>query len=167
MQSTSHSAAGSKDKNGLNRYHTLRGTNDAEGSIHKQICWNFSALNASPILADCVMADWHHQYNTEIGSLNQEGKRYMAHHNPWLDHLKSVLCEGILWKQQPKLKQTFSEIDPLSFQQTHEQFGILWVPDTLRIKYNFDGQAVEDPRTVSQNALNLSSVYPMRLHLSN
>jgi len=67
----------SRDKNGLNRYHTLRGTNDAESSIHKQIHQNFSALNASPILADCVMADWHHQYNTEIGSLNQEGKRYM------------------------------------------------------------------------------------------
>jgi len=103
------------------------------------------------------MADWCHQYNTEIGSLNQEGKRCMAHHDPWLDHLKSVLHEGILWKQQPKLGKTFSEIDPLSFQQTHEQFGISWIPDTLRI---------EDPRTVSQNALNLASVYPMRLHLS-
>ena len=52
----------------------------------------------------------------------------MAHHDPWLDHLKSVLCEGILWKQQPKLGQTFSEIDPLSFQQTHEQFGGLYTP---------------------------------------
>ena len=40
------------------------------------------------------------------------------------------------------------------------------IPDTLRIKYNFDGQAVEDPRTVSQNALNLVSIYPMRLHWS-
>jgi len=90
----------------------------------------------------------------------------MAHHDPWLDHLKSVLHEGILWKQQPKLGKTFSKIDPLSFQQTHEQFGISQIPDILRIKYNFDGQAVEDPRTVSQNPLNPTSVYPMRLHLS-
>ena len=58
------------------------------------------------------------------------------------------------------------KIYPSSFQQTHEQFGISRIPDTLRIKYNFDGQAAEDPRTVSQNALNLVSIYPMRLHWS-
>ena len=58
------------------------------------------------------------------------------------------------------------KIYPSSFQQTHEQFGISRIPETLRIKYNFDGQAVEDPRTVSQNALNLVSIYPMRLHWS-
>ena len=40
------------------------------------------------------------------------------------------------------------------------------IPDTLRIKYNFDGQAVEDPRTVWQNALKLVCIYPMRLHWS-
>ena len=40
------------------------------------------------------------------------------------------------------------------------------IPDTLRIKHDFDGQAVEDSRTVSQNALNLVSIYPMSLHWS-
>ena len=58
------------------------------------------------------------------------------------------------------------KIHPSSFQQTHEQLGISRIPDTLRIKYNFGGQAVEDPRTVSQNALYIVSIYPMTLHWS-
>ena len=58
------------------------------------------------------------------------------------------------------------KIHPSSSQQTHEQFGTSRIPDTLRIKYNFGGQAVEDPRTVSQNTLNLVFIYPMTLHLS-
>ena len=48
---------------------------------------------------------------------------------------------------------------------------ILWVwADTWAIwdfmDSRYPGQAVEDPKTVSQNALDLVSVYPMRLHLS-
>ena len=76
----------------------------------------------------------------------------------------------ILFILQGKVRTAASgpadKIYPSSFQQTHEQFGISRIPETLRIKYNFDGQAVEDPRTVSQNALNLVSIYPMRLHWS-
>ena len=41
------------DKHGLNKYCTLRGTNNVEG-FHKPIRTNFASLNASPILADCV-----------------------------------------------------------------------------------------------------------------
>ena len=48
------------------------------------------------------------------------------------------------------------KIHSFSFQQTHEQSGISRIEDTLRIKYNFGGQAVEDPRTVSWNAWILS-----------
>ena len=76
----------------------------------------------------------------------------------------------ILFKHQGKVSIAASgpadKIHPSSFQQTHEQLGISRIPDTLRIKYNFGGQAVEDPRTVSQNALYIVSIYPMTLHWS-
>ena len=55
------------------------------------------------------------------------------------------------------------KIHPSSCQQTHEQFGTSRIPDTLRIKYNFEGQAVEDLRIASQNALNLVSISLMRV----
>lgn len=37
----------------------------------------------------------------------------------------------IKWKKHPKLGQLFNELDPLSFAQTHEQFGITCIPDVL------------------------------------
>ena len=76
----------------------------------------------------------------------------------------------ILFKLQGKVTIAASgpadKIHPSSFQQTNEQLRISRIPDTLRIKYNFGGQAVEDPRTVSQNALYIVSIYPMTLHWS-
>ena len=154
------------DKHGLNKYHTLRGTNDVEG-FHKHIRTNFASLNASPILADCLLADFWHRYNTEMGAINAEGKKYLGHYDPWLDHQKYELQAKFKWKKNPKLGQLFNESDPLSFMKTHEQFGIAHIPDILWIKCNFDGQVVHDPRTTSGEQLSITRIYPVKLHLAS
>src|SRR6266446_6024563 len=54
------------DKDGLLLYHCIRGTNSVEGAIHNPIRRNFASLNASPELADALIADFHHRHNTKI-----------------------------------------------------------------------------------------------------
>jgi len=102
-----------------------------------------------------------------MGAINGEGKKYLGHYDPWLDHQKSELQAKIKWKKHPKLGQLFNESDPLSFVQTHEQFGITRIPDILRIKCNFDGQVVHDPRTTSEEQISITSIYPVKLHLAS
>ena len=60
--------------------------------------------------------------------------------------------------------QLFNESDPLSFAQTHEQFGIMCIPDILWIKCNFYGQLVHDPRTTSEH---IARIYSVKLHLAS
>ena len=74
----------------------------------------------------------------------------------------------VRWKKHPKLwdgfGQVFNESNPLSYAQTHEQFGIMCIPDVLWIKCNFYGQLVHDPRTTSED---ITRIYPVKLHLAS
>ena len=60
-----------------------------------------------------------------IGTHNKEGHKAGG----------ARLQAEIKWKKHPKLwvgfGQLFNEADPLSFAQTHEQFGIMCIPDVL------------------------------------
>jgi hypothetical protein len=42
-----------------------------------------------------------------------------------------VLEKVLEWKKHPNLGQLFNESNPLSFVQTHDQFGITYIPDVL------------------------------------
>ena len=92
--------------------------------MHTHIRKNFASLNASPPLADCLLADWHHHHNTEMGALHKQGMKYQGYFDPWIDHEKIWLQSDIHWTETPKLGQLYHETDPLLFQQTQEQFGI-------------------------------------------
>ena len=72
----------SQDKYGLVIYHCIRGTNSVEGSVHNPIRRNFASLNASPELADALIADFHHRHNYDVGSVHKLGKSYLGHYDP-------------------------------------------------------------------------------------
>jgi hypothetical protein len=72
------------DKHGLFLYHYIYGTNSVEGAVHNPIRYNFAVLNASPELADSLIADFCHHHNIDCGSLHKHGKPYTKHYNPWL-----------------------------------------------------------------------------------
>ena len=74
------------DKNGLALYHCIRGTNSVEGGVHNPIRRSFESLNASVELADCLMADFRHRHNLDVGTVHKTGSQYQGHHDPWLDH---------------------------------------------------------------------------------
>jgi hypothetical protein len=44
---------------------------------------------------------------------------------------QEVLEKVLEWKKHPNLGQLFNESNPLSFVQTHGQFGITYIPDIL------------------------------------
>ena len=73
------------DKHGLIIYHCIHGTNLVEGSVHNPIQCNFASLNASPELADALIADFHHRHNYDVGSIHKLGKSYLGHYDPWID----------------------------------------------------------------------------------
>ena len=47
-----------KDKDGLNIYRTIRGTNSVEGGVHMTVRCVFGSLQASPELAECLLLNW-------------------------------------------------------------------------------------------------------------
>lgn len=155
------------DKHGFNIYRCLRGTSDVEGAVHTHIRKNFASLNASPPLADCILADWRHRHNVEMDALHKKGTAYYGHYDPWIDHEITKLQADINWTETSSGRQSFHYSDPLNFQQTQEQFGITQIPDAIRIQCNFDGLPVMDPLTVSEDtSLSLIHVYPTKLQLS-
>lgn len=54
------------DKNGLMRYHCIRGTNSVEGAVHMNIVRKFSSYNAGPRLANSVLADYRLYHNIDV-----------------------------------------------------------------------------------------------------
>src|ERR1700733_4840248 len=57
-----------KDKNNLNLYHCIRGTNNVEGGIHQNIAKRFGSYNALPCFAINLLRDYclHHNLRVHI-----------------------------------------------------------------------------------------------------
>ena len=85
------------DKDGLLLYHCIHGTNSVEGAIHNPIRRNFASLNASPELADALIADFCHRHNNmDTGSFHKAGVQYTGHYDTWLDHGCKQTLHGLL-----------------------------------------------------------------------
>ena len=153
----------SRDKNGLPIYHCIRGTNSVEGSVHNPIRRKFASLNASPELADALIADFRHRHNYDTGSMHKLGKKYLGHYDPWIDHDILQLRSDIKWNMVDSHTTTTSgralqDTDPLSFQYTEEQFGITQIPGILQIQNDYNSFAI--------NPHEEFSIYPTKLLLS-
>ncbi|KAJ7151286.1 hypothetical protein C8R43DRAFT_951101 [Mycena crocata] len=68
-----------KDRDGLNLYRTIRGTNSVEGGFHMAIRRIFGSLRASPELAECILINWILRRNKRVGFHNRSGKKYRGH----------------------------------------------------------------------------------------
>jgi hypothetical protein len=88
-------------KNGLPIYRCLCGTNSVEGGVHNPIHRKFGALNASVQLADSLLADHRHHYNTDVGMANYHGVQYKGHYDPWVVYRIDQLWETIIWSKPP------------------------------------------------------------------
>ena len=107
-----------------------------EGSVHNPIRQKFASLNASPELADALLADFRHRHNYDTGSMHKLGKKYLGHYDPWIDHDILQLQSDIKWRVVGAHKtitsgRALQDTDPLSFQSSDEQFGITRIPGIL------------------------------------
>jgi hypothetical protein len=130
------------DKWGLAIYHCIHGTNSVEGAVHNPIRRNFTAMNASIELIDCLVADYRHRHNLDVGTLNKTGAEYLGHYDTWLDHNITKLRADINLESKPAACLSMQDTDPLDFPQTEEQFGITCIPSTTHLEYNFNGPCV-------------------------
>jgi hypothetical protein len=96
-------------------------------------------LNASPELADALIADFRHRHNMDTGSFHKGGIKYAGHYDPWLDHEISKLRADIAWTVSPIVSPSrlFQDTDPLDFSPTTERFGITVIPPITRIANEF------------------------------
>jgi hypothetical protein len=107
------------DSHGLPIYHCIRGTNSVEGAVHNPIRRNFASLNASVELADCLIADFRHRHNIDVGTIHKTGSKYLGHYDPWLDHEILKKRANINWiKELVTGPITQQDIDPLAFPMT-------------------------------------------------
>jgi hypothetical protein len=43
-------------------------------------------LNASVELADCLIADFRHHHNIDVGTVHKTGTKHGVHYDQWLEH---------------------------------------------------------------------------------
>jgi hypothetical protein len=118
-------------------------------------------LNASPELADALIADFRHRHNTDMGLLHKHGVKYEGHYDPWLDHEISKLWADILWASSPEISASrlVQDTDPLDFEFTKEKFGITAIPPLTRIANEFFSHPYTEPQVdFSSNQLWLSKL---------
>ncbi|KAF7310239.1 hypothetical protein MIND_00397600 [Mycena indigotica] len=109
-----------RDKDGLNLYRTVRGTNSVEGGVHKQIRRIFGSLHASLALTEAILANWFMRRNRRIGHYNRTGTRWNNHFDIWL--LDDIVETAI----RLEVKPTFPEPKLLATRiATSETFGII------------------------------------------
>ncbi|KAJ7193645.1 hypothetical protein GGX14DRAFT_577092 [Mycena pura] len=115
-----------QDKNGLNLYRTVRGTNSVEGGVHKQIRRIFGSLHASLALTETILGNWFLRRNRRIGHYNRTGTKWNNHFDVWL--LDEIVETAI----QLDMKPTFPEPQLLATRiATSEMFGIIPITPQL------------------------------------
>ncbi|KAF8994516.1 hypothetical protein BDZ89DRAFT_1179623 [Hymenopellis radicata] len=123
-----------KDRDGLNVYRTIRGTNGIEGGIHTHINRTFAAHRASPELADALLRNTRHRRNTSIGYFNRTGKKFRGHYYTWL------YDEIVEYAEDVNSTPSFPIPRILATRiTTKESFGIMPISNTLITRYGMRG----------------------------
>jgi hypothetical protein len=138
-----------KDRDGLNIYRTIRGTNSVEGGVHMAIRRIFGSLQASPELAECLIINWILRRNKrvcilwpcsnfksytsypQVGFHNRTGQKYKGHYDLWVRDEIVELAEAV------GLKPSFPMPRVLSTRiATSETIGILPISTSLAADLN-------------------------------
>ncbi|KAJ6547247.1 hypothetical protein B0H19DRAFT_1266182 [Mycena capillaripes] len=72
------------DRDGLNLYRTVRGTNSVEGGVHMLVRRISGSLQASLTLTEAILGNWFNCRNRRIGHHNRTGKKWTQHFDIWL-----------------------------------------------------------------------------------
>lgn len=82
------------DQDGLQIYRTIRGTNSVEGGVHMAVRRIFGALQASPELAELILANWMLRRNKTVSPTE---KLFIQNTNKSSGWLSKPYWESIQW----------------------------------------------------------------------
>ncbi|KAJ6603953.1 hypothetical protein B0H10DRAFT_2229471 [Mycena sp. CBHHK59/15] len=115
-----------KDRDGLNLYRTVRGTNSVEGGFHMAVRRIFGSLRASPELAECLMLNWILRRNKRVGFHNRTGEKFRGHFDIWIqDYIVELAVAAGIKTSFPLPRMLSTRI------VTSETIGILPISKTL------------------------------------
>ncbi|KAJ3842724.1 hypothetical protein F5878DRAFT_697092 [Lentinula raphanica] len=109
-----------RDRDGLNLYRCIRGTNSIEGGLHMLLRRMFGALSASAELTEALLINWLVRRNKTVGYHNRTGQKYKNHFDIW------VLDEIVEISSELDVKTSFAPPPMLTTcVATSETFGII------------------------------------------
>ncbi|KAG6818630.1 hypothetical protein H0H93_003334 [Arthromyces matolae] len=125
------------DKLGLQKYRSLRGTNNVEGGPHGDIYRKFGALHAGPRLTVNSLQDHRTWYNLQAFAKHLYGVNWDYHHGLGLINRTAFLLNYLA--DLIDGARSYSQwINGDLYERTTEQFGICPVPESLRIQLGME-----------------------------
>ncbi|KAJ3821689.1 hypothetical protein F5880DRAFT_1485618, partial [Lentinula raphanica] len=119
-----------RDRDGLNLYRCIRGTNSIEGGLHMLLRRMFGALSASAELTEALLINWLVRRNKTVGYRNRTGRKYKNHFDIW------VLDEIVEISSELDVKTSFTPPPMLTTRvATSETFGIIPIAPQLAEAY--------------------------------
>ncbi|KAF7354259.1 hypothetical protein MVEN_01113900 [Mycena venus] len=73
-----------RDRDGLNLYRRIRGSNTNEGGWHMPLRRMFGSLNSASELGEALIMTFAYRRNISVGYKNRTGKPYKGHYDLWL-----------------------------------------------------------------------------------
>ncbi|KAF6742765.1 hypothetical protein DFP72DRAFT_1104354 [Ephemerocybe angulata] len=120
---------------GLTVYRCWRGTNFTEGGVHRPIRRSMPISGASPQHTCNRLIDFIFRHNMLTGTYNTTGQHYRGHFDIDLINLRHKLINSDIIRQSiPKATPLANWVDGNMYVRTTEIFGILPVPDDIRLQ---------------------------------
>lgn len=119
---------------GLTRYRCWRGTNFTEGGVHRPIRHSMPISGVSPRHTANRLKDFGFRHNMRTGTYNTTGLNYTGHFDIQLINRRQQLLNSEAIRQAiPKSSPVANWVNGSMYVQTTEVFGILPIPDNVRV----------------------------------
>jgi hypothetical protein len=123
------------DRDGLQVYRCIRGTNSVEGGVHRHVHRKFNSYNAGPQLSNALLLDYRARQVLDVGIKNRTGRKYRGHYN---FGLKDAL-HAMYLKLQLDLPASLAKWTNTSlFQDATSSAGIATISEEMKQKYGMD-----------------------------
>ncbi|KAF7372906.1 hypothetical protein MSAN_00496900 [Mycena sanguinolenta] len=120
-----------RDRDGLNLYRCIRGTNSIEGGWHMPLRRMFGSLGSASDFGEALILAFAYRRNITVGYKNRTGRVYKGHFDLWVQDETTELAAAINSSTSfptPKILSTRIV--------TSESFGITPISSALAEQYN-------------------------------
>jgi hypothetical protein len=121
---------------GLTIYRCWRGTNFTEGGVHRPIRHSMPISGVSPCHTANRLKDFTFRHNMQTGTYNTTGQHYSGHFDiELINTCQELLNSDLVRRGVPNSLPISNWVNGNLYVQTAEVFGILPVPDDVRLAF--------------------------------